>query len=210
MSTIVVVRKGPDAVIASDSLFTQGSIKISPKQQANSHKIHRFKDACVGFIGWSLFQNIFESVINRYPGDLNFQSRRHIFETFQRLHRRLKKDFHLATNEEEDQPVESSQWDCLIAAPSGIFGVSSYRHIGEYATFWAAGSGIRFALGAMHAIYDKHEDPALIAKAGIEAACEFDDASGLPIQSFTVQLVPGTSSQRTTRTPKPQAPSKSR
>jgi ATP-dependent HslUV protease, peptidase subunit HslV len=188
MSTLVIVRKGLRAVIASDSLFTKGSIKVSPQHRANARKIHRFKDVCIGFTGWSVFHNIFESVMERYPGDLDFRSRRQIFETFQKLHQRLKKDYFVETEEKDDQAVESSQWDCLIAAPAGIFEVNSDRGVYEYATFWADGSGTRLALGAMHALYDQCDDPALIARAGIEAACEFDDGSGLPAQVFEVKL----------------------
>ena len=188
MSTIVVVRKGDRAAIASDSLHTQGSIKVSPANKANHHKIHRFKDAYIALTGWSVFHDIFDAVIERYPEDLDFRSRKLIYETFQKLHRRLKEDFFLETSEEKDQPVESSQWDCLIAAPSGIFEVSSNRGVYEYNAFWAHGSGMRFALGAMHAVYDRHDSPDLIAKAGIEAGCEFDDGSGLPVQSFQLQL----------------------
>ena len=203
MSTIVVVRKGNRAAIASDSLFTQGSIKISPRNKANHHKIHRFNDAYIAFTGWSVFHNIFDAIMERYPGDLDFRSRKHIFETFQKLHRRLKEDFFLETSEEKDQPIESSQWECLIAAPSGIFEVESWRGVYEYAAFWADGSGVRFALGAMHAVYDLHDDPAAIAKVGIEAACEFDDGSGLPVQSFTVQLGAGMAAPVKKSSPKP-------
>ena len=197
MSTIVVVRKGNRAAIASDSLFSLGSIKVPPGNKANHHKIHRFKDAYIAFTGWSAFHNVFEAVMERYPGDLDFRSRKHIFETFQKLHRRLKEDFFLETNEDKEQPGESSQWDCLIAAPSGIFSVESYREVSEYTAFWANGSGIRFVLGAMHAVYARYDDPADIAKVGIEAACEFDDGSGLPVQSFTVQLNAGAAVPKT-------------
>lgn len=188
MSTLVIVRKGAFAAIGSDSLFSQGSIKVSPRHKTNHHKIHRFNDAYIGFTGWSVFHNIFESVMERYPGDLDFRSRRHIFESFQKLHRRLKEDLFVLTHEKDDQPVESSQWGGLIATPSGIFELCSFRSVYEYSTFWADGSGMRFALGAMHAIYDQTDDVEVIARAGLEAACEFDEGSGPPIQLFKVAL----------------------
>ena len=147
-----------------------------------------FKDAYIGFTGWSAFHNIFESVLEKFPGDLDFRSRQQVFDTFLKLHPKLQKHFFLETAEDKDQPLESSQWNCLIAAPSGIFEVSSNRTVNEYTRFWADGSGIRFALGAMHTVYDLHEDAESIARAGVEAACEFDDGSGLPVQSFSVEL----------------------
>ena len=188
MSTLVIVRKGQHAVIASDSLFTSGSIKISSRLKANTHKIHRCKDTYIGLTGWSAFHNIMESMIERHPDDFDFRSRRHIFQSFQKLHQHLKEDYYIETREKDDQSVESSQWDCLIAAPSGIFEVCSDRGVFEYSTYFADGSGTRFALGAMHALYDRCDDPTEIARAGVEAGCEFDDGSGLPIQLFSLEL----------------------
>jgi ATP-dependent HslUV protease subunit HslV len=188
MSTLVVVRKGNMAVIGSDSRFTKGSIVISSQQKRNHHKIHRVEDAFVGFTGWSLMHNLFEDVLEKYPGNLDFRSRKHIFRTFLFLHQKIKEDYFVQTREKDDQPVESSQWDCLIACPCGIFEVDSYRTVTEYDRFWADGSGVRFALGAMSAVYDTHEDPEVIARAGLKAACEFDDGSGLPISTHNVTL----------------------
>jgi ATP-dependent HslUV protease subunit HslV len=188
MSTLVIVRKGNLAAIAADSLFTEGSIKVPPQNKINHHKIHKVEDAYVGFTGWSAMHNVFESIVERYPRDLDFRSRRHIFETFRKLHTKLKEDYFLNTREKDDQPVESSQWDCLIAAPSGIFCVHSYREVNESNRFWAQGSGMRFALGAMNAVYDLYDAPDKIALAGVQAACEFDDGSGLPAKVFQVEL----------------------
>lgn len=188
MSTIVVVRKGARAAIASDSLFTQGTIKVAPRDKRNHHKIHRFKDTYIAFTGWSAFHNIFDNIIEKFPGDLDFRSRAHIFETFLKLHPKLQEHYFVETTEGKDQAMESSQWDCLIASPAGIFDVSSNRTVNEYTRFWADGSGIRFALGAMHAVYDRYKDPESIARSGVEAACEFDDGSGGAVQLFGVKL----------------------
>jgi len=188
MSTLVVVRKGNLAAIASDSLFTIGSTKLTSQNKINHHKIHKVENAYIGFTGWAAMHNVFESILERYPGSLDFRSRRQIFETFRQLHAKLKEDYFVNTREKDDQPVESSQWDCLIAAPSGIFGVHSYRDINEHDRFWAQGSGMRFALGAMNTAYDLYDTPDKIALAGISAACEFDDASGLPAKVFQIEL----------------------
>jgi ATP-dependent protease HslVU (ClpYQ) peptidase subunit len=188
MSTLVIVRKGGVAVIASDSLSTQGSIKVSPRHKTNHHKIHQFEETFVGFTGWAAFHNIFESMMERCPGDLDFRSKKHVFETFQKLHARLKSEYFLETHEKDTQPLESSQWDCLIASSSGIFEVNSDRGVYEYQTFWASGSGTRYALGALNALYERLDDPAEIARAAVEAGCEFDDGSGLPVQLHVIQL----------------------
>src|ERR1035438_6924303 len=119
MSTLVIVRQGNRAAIAADSLFTEGSTKVPPQNKVNHHKIHKCENAYVGFTGWAAMHNIFESILERYPRDLDFRSRKHIFETFRHLHTKLKEDYFINTREKDDQPVESSQWDCLIVSPSG-------------------------------------------------------------------------------------------
>jgi ATP-dependent protease HslVU (ClpYQ) peptidase subunit len=188
MSTLVVVRKEKKVVIGSDSLFSQGSIKISDQYKLNHLKIHSINGAYIGFVGWSLYHSVFEDIVERYSEELIFNSRKTIFSTFRFLHEKLKEDYQFLTTEKNDQPVESSQWDCLIASSGGIFSVDSYRTINEYQKFWADGSGMRFALGGMHASYDYFSDPVKIAEAGLNASCEFDDGSGFPIYTYGLDL----------------------
>jgi ATP-dependent protease HslVU (ClpYQ) peptidase subunit len=188
MSTLVIVKKANLAAIASDSLFCEGSTKVPARNRVNHHKIHKFENTYIGFTGWSAMHNIFESILERYPRDLNFSSQKHIFETFRQLHTKLKEDYFINTREKDGQPVESSQWDCMVLAPSGIFEVHSYREVNEYDRFWAQGSGSRFALGAMNAVYDLLDTPEKIARSGIEAACELDDGSAPPVKIFQIEL----------------------
>lgn len=191
MSTIVIVRKNNKAVIGSDSLFTTGGVLLSAEYKTNHHKIHQFGDSFIGFTGSSLIHNIFEDIIEKYPGNLDFSSRSHIFRTFLFLHAKIKEEYFVLTHEtyeKGDQPVESSQLHCLIANSGGIFEVDSYRIVVEYEKFWASGSGRDISLGAMHAIYDILSDPEDIARAGLHAACTLDDASGLPVSIKTVTI----------------------
>lgn len=175
-------------MIGSDSQSTQGSIIVSANHKRNHHKIHRFGKVFIGFTGWSLMHNLFEDIMDKYPGDLDFRSRKHVFKTFLFLHKKIKEEYFIETREGKEQPVESSQWDCLIACPNGIFEVDSYRTVIEYDKFWADGSGMRFALGAMNAVYDTLDDPEEIAKAGLKSACELDNGSGFPISTYCIEL----------------------
>ncbi len=131
---------------------------------------------------------IFESIAEKYTKQLDFRFRRGVFKTFLFLHRKLKEEYFVETKEKDDQPVESSQWDCLILSPYGIFSVQSYREVMECRRYWAEGSDLRLALGAMHATYDLYDDPEKIALAGMSAACDFDDATGLPAQIYSLDL----------------------
>ena len=76
----------------------------------------------------------------------------------------------------------------VIGTHSGIYGVYSYREVFEFKEFWSIGSGRSFALGAMHAAYGKARNAREVAKAGIDAACEFDRNSAGPVDVFTLKL----------------------
>jgi len=188
MSTIVVVRKGNKAVIAADSLFSQGSLKVTPNHKINTQKIYKINDTYIGFVGWTAMSVIFENIAEKYPKHLKFGSRKEVFKTFLFLHAKLKSEYFIETKEKDDQPVESSQWDCLILSPTGMYHVQSYREVMELQRFWAEGSGTRLALGAMHATYDLYDDPVKIATAAIHAASEFDDGTALPVQIFSMEM----------------------
>jgi ATP-dependent HslUV protease, peptidase subunit HslV len=188
MSTLVAVRKGGYAVIAADTQYSQGTIRISSSHKRNHNKIYKVHDCFVGFTGWLAMINIFESVLKKYPKNINFSSRIHIFETLLFLHRILKEEYYIDTKEKDNQPVESSQWDGMAISKGGIFAFGSYREVSEYEKYWAEGSGLRFAIGAMHSVYDRLDCANEIAVAGVNAAAEFDDGSSLPCISHRIEL----------------------
>jgi ATP-dependent protease HslVU (ClpYQ) peptidase subunit len=112
-----------------------------------------------------------------------------VFDTFLKLHPRLKDQFFLNTKEEDADPYESSQFTILIANASGIYAVYSYREVFEFDKFWAIGSGRSFALGAMYAAYDGRGKSAKdIAEIGVRAGCEFDKNSYGPVRTEAVTL----------------------
>lgn len=188
MSAIVVVRKNGRAVMAADTQSSDDSVVIPSRYMKNHEKIVRFGDTFLGFAGWSASQDVMESVIRNHSDKLDFSNRHAVFETARRVHSVLKSDYFLDTQEDKDQPVESSQISMLVAGPNGIFELESYRAVVEYTRFWAIGSGRSLALGAMHAVYDSFEDPVAIASAGVAAACEFDDGCDMPISTRAVEL----------------------
>ena len=60
--------------------------------------------------------------------------------------------------------------------------------VNEYNTFWGIGSGRKFAIGAMNALYDLNFTAKEIAESGVIAASEFDDGCSLPLYSETIKL----------------------
>jgi ATP-dependent HslUV protease, peptidase subunit HslV len=191
MSSIVVVKKSGKVVIGADSLTTFGRTKFGKKYQRNPEKIHKFESSFIGIVGDAAHSNVFENIIEKYAEDLRFDSRKHIFETYLQLHQILKDKFHLNPAAEDDVAYQSSQIDALIANENGIFGMFEFREVHEFEKFWAIGSGKPYALGAMFAVYDRLDDPEEIAKFGITASCEFDNACDLPMSVFSLKMKNG-------------------
>ena len=118
---------------------------------------------------------------------ISLQSVDDIFRTWNQLHLKLKEKYFLMPEEDKEDAIESSRMDVIIANPHGIFGVSGHRTVQEFTRFYAYGSGSDYALGSMFSSYESQEINAeTIARKSIEAAAEFDDGTGLPIESFTV------------------------
>jgi ATP-dependent HslUV protease subunit HslV len=187
MTTLVVVKKADQIVIAADSLTTFGDTRLPADYDKSYDKIIHYKDSYIGLCGSAAHQLVFENLLSKH-GDLELNNKGAIFETFRKLHPILKEQHFLNPKEEDDDPYESTQITALIANPHGLFGVYSMREVFEYTQFWAAGSGREFALGAMHATYGRAKSAEAIAKSGVEAGAMFDKNSALPMMVYTVAL----------------------
>ena len=188
MSTVVVARKGGTLAIASDSLVTFGETRLPHGYEANA-KIFEVGGSFIGAVGSTAHIPVLRQALGALTAaELQLQSRDAIFDTFLRLHPRLKDRFFMNTKEHDNDPYESSQFSILIANRHGIFAVESYREVFEFERFWAIGSGRRFALGAMHATYERSKSARELAEAGVLAGCEFDTSSAAPVRLHTLKL----------------------
>lgn len=188
MSTVVVARKGNTVAIGSDSLITFGEMRL-PSGYEDNAKMFEVGGSIVGAVGSTAhFPVLKQALAALPPEELRLGSRDEVFDTFLKLHPKLKERFYLNTKEHDSDPYESSQYTLLIANRHGIFGVESYREVFEFERFWAIGSGRRFALGAMYAVYDKARSAREVAAAGVGAGCEFDTSSAGPVRLHTIKL----------------------
>jgi len=192
MTTVVAVRKGGQVVMAADSLVTFGDTRLSFNAEAN-RKLFMINDAAgqtiFAMAGAAAHYLVLQHALAAQPVEaLRFGSKDEVFQTFTRLHPLLKDSFYLQTKEDEHEPYESSQFTMLMANSSGIYGVYSYREVFDFKRFWSIGSGRSFALGAMHAAYDKARSARDVAEAGVAAACEFDRNSAGPVDVLTLKL----------------------
>ncbi len=187
MTTIVAVKKNGYVAIAADTLTTFGNTRLHAKQDASHDKILRIGGSYVGVCGSAAHHLVLSSLLAKTP-DVQLNSKEAIFETFRKLHPILKEECFLNPKEDEEDPYESSQITALIANASGIFAIYSMREVFEYTQYWAIGSGHEFALGAMHQAFERCNDAAGIARAGVETGIAFDKNSDAPITLYSVKL----------------------
>jgi ATP-dependent HslUV protease, peptidase subunit HslV len=188
MTTVCVTRKGKQLAIAADCLVTFGDTRL-PHGYEDNDKLFKVGDSYFGMSGTTAHFPVLRKALMSLPKEeLKLGSRDEVFDTFLKLHPKLKEQYFLNTKEEDVDPYESSQFTVLIANPQGLFGVYSYREVFEFDRFWAIGSGRSFALGAMYASYDRLKTAREIAQLGCKAGCEFDKNSAAPVRLHTIQL----------------------
>ena len=192
MTTLVVVKKAGQVAIAADTLVTFGDTSLPHRFEANSKVFAVDTPQGISYVGMAgtvaHFPALRKAMATLAKEDLKLGSRDEVYDTFLKLHPVLKDTFFLQTKEDDNDPYESSQFSVVIANASGIFGLYSYREVFEFKEFWGIGSGRSFALGAMHAVWDKAKTAREVALAGMNAGCEFDKNSAGPIEVFTLKL----------------------
>jgi len=188
VTTIVVVKKKNQIAIGADTLVTFGETRLPGDYEANN-KIIRVGDSLVGLACSTAHFEVLRRVLGNIEHP-RLHSRHEVFETFLNAHQELKEKYFLNPKEEDDDPYESSQITALIANPSGIYGVYSYREVFSFDRFWAIGSGRNFALGAMYATYAGKRTATQIAQIGVNAGAEFDKSSSGPSRVFDFLINP--------------------
>lgn len=189
MTTIAVVKKDGYAVIAADTLTKWGSGKETAEYIVNHSKILKVGDSYLGVTGDATFKTILSDYFSRPKVYAHFATPLEIFKTWQKLHAALKHDYYLLTSGGEEEALESTRIDVLIANPHGIFGVAAHRTVQEFSKFYAFGSGSDYALGALYATYSQPRKSAEdIAQFAVKTAAEFDDGTELPVNSYAVKL----------------------
>lgn len=190
MTTIIAVKKDRTAVIAADTLTIWGNTKESAEHLVNNSKIVKAGETYLGFAGSSAVPLVVRHWLAGLKKPPEMNSVDMIFNTWLDLHSQLKDRYFIREFDDERDPFESSRLSLLALNRNGIFSVTTLRAVSEYKKFTALGSGCDYALGALHAVYN---DPDLsarqIAEIGMNAAIEFDDGSGAPIEIFEVSLV---------------------
>ncbi len=191
MSIVVVVKKDKEIVIASDSLTTRGSLLVSSKYRQNSEMFIKYKDSWIGCVNDNMSIQMLQHALASGEEEFFFGSESEIYSSMLKLHKILKKSYHLDPKRRQiqNQTVEPTNMVLLIANSSGIYRVCEDKSIDNLSKFWAIGRSTGFALGAMHHVYDNC-DAKTIAEIGLKSACEFDENCGFPLQLQTIKEMP--------------------
>ena len=198
MSTIVAAVKNGVDCIAADSLTSFGDTKQSAEFVVNSDKILSLANSSInadskdliymGIVGSAAHHLVMQNLVLDHADKIDLSDRMSIFITLKTIHPILKEEYFLNSKEEDEDSYESSRVDALIMNENGIFGLYSLREVEQYSRFWAVGSGSEFALGAMQTAYEIYDTAEQIAQAGVVAGATFDNASSLPMTSYTLKL----------------------
>lgn len=181
MSIAVAVEKDGIIALATDSQTNFGGERVPPENLAE-RKYRRIGDAWMAATGWSLYTNILDDVLaaGKVP---NLNDSRGIFRFFRELWTTLHRRYNFVRDQPDDHDSPFGDLDAsfLVAAPGGIFSVSSDLTVTPFARYFAIGSGAPVALGAMHALYDASETATDIAERAVAAAIAHDIYCGRPI-----------------------------
>lgn len=188
MSTIVVAKKNGCAAIGADTLTKHGYTRQHAYLIENHSKLLKVGESFLAITGDASLNLVLADYIGRSRRPPAFDSPEAIFSFARNLHASLRDEYFLNPKEDEKDPFESSQLDCLIANPAGIFGLYSLRSVDAFSRFYAFGTGRQYAIGAMHTLFDTADSAEDLCRAGLEAAAEFDDDTGRPLEIHTIPL----------------------
>jgi ATP-dependent protease HslVU (ClpYQ) peptidase subunit len=187
MSTIVVVHKDNRIAIAADTLTSYGSTLDSAELVANASKIVKYRSSYIAAVGPASIQLALQSFFTNGAPAHDLDSELDIFHFAQKVHEYFKTKLHLNPKEYDGEPFESSQFCALIANKSGIYGLHALRSVQKYRKYYAEGSGHRYALGALAALYSRKGSAKQIARRAIEITAGLHDATATPVEVFAVR-----------------------
>ena len=190
MSVVVGVRKNNQVVLAADTLTSAGGQAHRGSERPTFSKLVELPGGGqVGTVGSATGYLVLRSLVRNHAELLDFTGVDNTFEALLALQPILRETYFVRAEESQDgQEYDSNQLQMLIASPHGLFHAHTYREVHEYGRFFAIGSGDELALGAMHVLYDRLEDPEAIAYAAVEAACHWSTGCAPPIEVRTVPL----------------------
>ena len=182
MTIVVAVKKQNRVVMAADTMTSRGSERM-PLENGVADKIVPAGKSLIGGAGWVIYDTILRDHLTR-TGTPRLRDEAEIYRYFVRFWRTLRERYSYVNDQptEEKQPFADLDADFVVANEHGIFEVGPDMAVVRCERYVAIGSGARYALGALHALWDAVHDAAELARRACEAAIAFDVHCGGKIE----------------------------
>lgn len=189
MTTITAAIKNGHYTMACDTLSTAGDIQQS--NQVNGSKIIEYNGTLLGICGYHAVHCALQYLFDHSKeANYQFDCLPNVYESFRRIHKKLKDEYYLQANADNEKPFENWFLDLLMVNQHGIFTVTNMRGVTQHEKFTAIGSGDMFAMGAMLERFDGSYDSRDIARCGVRAAKVFDIYTGGDIVAESKEICP--------------------
>ena len=180
MTVAVAVRKHGRTVVAADSLVNFGGERY-PTENTRFHKIQPVGDSLVVWSGWSLYAELLTAHLERLPPP-SLHTEGEVFHFFVSFWRALQEEYTLLQPPgSREHPFAELDSVFLLANHAGVFRVSSDLDVTEFSHYAAIGSGSKYALGALHVLYGREDDPVEIAQRAVQVGIDLNVYCGGPI-----------------------------
>ena len=184
MTIVVAVRKKNRIVMAADTMTSRGNERM-PAENGEFAKIVRAGNVLIGGAGWTIYDTILRDYFQRTRAP-RLSTEADIYRFFVRFWRTLRVRYSYVNDQpaDEKRPFADLDSDFLVAGKRGIFEVGPDMAVVRCERYVAIGSGAHFALGALHALWDRIHDPHDLAVKACETAICFDVHCGGRIVTF--------------------------
>lgn len=187
MSIVVAVTRNDRTVLAADTLTCFGDTQCVPGSNAATTKLRTIGDVIVGASGWAVYDLILDNHLADQPRPA-LRNAREIFSFFLGLWKALHEKYPFVNDQSQgkDSPFGDLDSSFLIGSDEGIFKVSHDLDVCRFDHYYAIGTGGDYALGALHALYDRIDDAETLAREAVAAAICFDVHCGGEVTLLTV------------------------
>ena len=188
MSILIAVAKADQVALASDSVHFFGTRREVTTNLIRQPKVRTLGRFLLGAAGASIYDTLLDRYLVEIGDPPDLSSEVAILGFFVDFWKFIRSDLHFV----DDQPAtdEHSQFarleaHFLIASRDSIFTVDSDFTVMRFRKWCGIGSGVRYAFGAIHALYDRDISARDIAHAAVAAAIDFDESCGGEIEVIT-------------------------
>jgi len=183
MTVITAAHYKGEYAMACDSLHIMGYTKIHTVDE--NSKVIQIGGNLIGFAGSVINRQATACVLREILSKHVLSCVEGIYILMLDVHKKLKEEHFLTAQANYENPFEDNNSNILICNEHGIFRVDGERSVLKHEGHWAIGSGMHYALGAMHS-YVNNPDSAThldgIVERGVKAACEYSDSCQEPVQ----------------------------